>query len=417
MKIWTKTSTMSCLVALIATGCAREAREMPIIDTASFGVCGGGWQRPFDVDPIDFPFVSHCAALTNGTLHYIDASPSNVPSRGTVLAVHGNPTWSFVYRKVAALLVAAGYRFIAVDLYGFGFSDKPTLTAFNYLASSHAQVVDEFVTALDLSDYILLAQDWGGPVGLHSAVTQPQRVAGLVLVNTWAWAVEPIASEQTSPMHTVRDWGVENVVNAEYYASSRQTALRAARGLGFRNDPQNGEVFERIQAAYRGPFFSDSPPLAPLFANVTAPIDLFARSLVYDEQFLAQLSSSLDALIDKPIYLLFGDDTAFGPVKCDLGPSHFYDFDLPRVDWSDVRRLCPASFTCETDAPEPLRHDCLDSSGEPYWHVSETFQARWAPERIIGVWQDASAGHWLQETRADDVAEGVLAVGRWLEGQ
>jgi haloalkane dehalogenase len=98
--------------------------------------------------------------------------------------LHGNPTWSFLYRHVIRSL-RQQFRCIALDYPGFGLSDRPP--NYGYTPPEHATVVDELVTELDLSELILMAHDWGGPIGLSVACSNPQRVSGLVLGGTWFW--------------------------------------------------------------------------------------------------------------------------------------------------------------------------------------------------------------------------------------
>lgn len=390
-------------------GCQDDSSPSEASPSAGLSSCPQNWERPFLVDEVDYPFTSRCVELAHGLVHYFDESPEGEP-RGTVLAVHGNPTWSFLYRKVATALLERGFRVIALDLYGFGMSGKPRQAEFDYRASSHAETVQSFVSALDLTDLLLVVQDWGGPVGLSMAVQQPERIRGLVLINTWSWALERIAAQTTSVMHTVHDWGVENIVNAAYYDATHQTAIRAGDGLGRRNDPNGGETFARIRNAYRGPFFALDETEEPLGPEVVRPVNIFAQALITDAIFLRKLDAAMPALHNKPVYFMFGDDTAFGPLKCDVGPFHSYSFEVPRVTWSDDRPLCPPALTCETEQPEPLSHNCLDRNGEPYWPVLDRYLTRWPTEQVVGVWADPSAGHWLQETHPDDIVGAIIAV-------
>jgi len=99
-----------------------------------------------------------------------------------VLLLHGNPTWSFLYRKVAAELAAAPLRLIVPDLVGLGFSDKPRDEA-SHTLESHERWASRLVEALDLDRYVLVVQDWGGPIGGLAAASAPARVAGWVARN------------------------------------------------------------------------------------------------------------------------------------------------------------------------------------------------------------------------------------------
>lgn len=136
------------------------------------------------LDRSAYPFASHFFETEAGRLHYVDegAGPP-------VLMLHGNPTWSFLYRHVIRHL-APQYRCVAPDYLGFGLSDKPA--AWSYHPADHARIIETFVEHLDLRDLTLVVQDWGGPIGLHYAVHHPERVRRLVIMNTWMWPVDDI---------------------------------------------------------------------------------------------------------------------------------------------------------------------------------------------------------------------------------
>lgn len=114
-------------------------------------------------------------------LHYLDEGPRDAPI--TWLCLHGNPTWSYLYRHMIPVFLAAGHRVVAPDLPGFGKSDKP-IEADQHSFSWHRQVLLEFVTAMDLQRINLVVQDWGGLLGLTLPMTAPARHAGLLVMNT-----------------------------------------------------------------------------------------------------------------------------------------------------------------------------------------------------------------------------------------
>ena len=100
-----------------------------------------------------------------------------------VLMVHGNPTWGFLYRKVAMSLQGQGLRVVMPDLIGFGFSDKPR----DFKAHSirnHSRWLGALIDQADLRDVIFMGQDWGGAIGLHPFVSRPDRLGGMVILNT-----------------------------------------------------------------------------------------------------------------------------------------------------------------------------------------------------------------------------------------
>ena len=132
-----------------------------------------------------FPFAAHyiedLAAAGGARIHYVDEGPA---SAGTVwLCLHGEPTWSYLYRKMIPVFVDAGHRVVAPDLPGFGRSDKPDDDAL-YTFDFHRDVLREFIERLDLTGIRLVCQDWGGLLGLTLPMSMPDRFAGLLVMNT-----------------------------------------------------------------------------------------------------------------------------------------------------------------------------------------------------------------------------------------
>jgi haloalkane dehalogenase len=139
----------------------------------------------------DFPFEPHYAEVptldpedADGTtlrVAYLDEGPRDA---APVLLMHGEPSWSFLYRHVIPGLVARGHRVIAPDLVGFGRSDKPTAPSDYTYARHVAWMEDLLVAQLDLRDATFFGQDWGGLVGLRVVAAHPERFARLVVANT-----------------------------------------------------------------------------------------------------------------------------------------------------------------------------------------------------------------------------------------
>ena len=141
------------------------------------------------VDLPDYPFEPHYVEVddaddrTDGTLrvHYLDEGPADGP---TVLCMHGEPSWSYLYRKMIPRLVDAGLRVIAPDLVGFGKSDKPTeqsdYTYARHVAWMQAAIVDH----LDLRGTTFFGQDWGGLIGLRLVAENPERFDRVIVGNT-----------------------------------------------------------------------------------------------------------------------------------------------------------------------------------------------------------------------------------------
>ncbi len=127
-----------------------------------------------------YPFGPNYVEVQGLRMHYVDEGPRNGP---VVLLLHGEPTWSYLYRKMIPPLVAAGFRTIAPDLIGFGRSDKLERVD-NYSYAAHVAWLAGFVTTLDLRAMTVFAQDWGGLLGLRVVAEHSDRFARVVISNT-----------------------------------------------------------------------------------------------------------------------------------------------------------------------------------------------------------------------------------------
>lgn len=134
----------------------------------------------------DYPYEPHYVEVADGDggtlrVHHLDEGPADA---APVLLMHGEPSWSYLYRHVIPPLVAAGHRVIAPDLVGFGRSDKPT-AAEDYTYARHVAWMREALFGhLDLRDVTLFGQDWGGLVGLRLVAAEPERFARVAIGNT-----------------------------------------------------------------------------------------------------------------------------------------------------------------------------------------------------------------------------------------
>jgi tRNA(adenine34) deaminase len=129
-------------------------------------------------------YLSDLPSLAGLRMHYLDEQPAQArDDRVTWLCLHGNPAWSYLYRKMIPVFAAAGDRVVAPDMIGFGKSDKPKRDA-AHTFSWHRQVLLEFIERLDLNNVVLVVQDWGGLLGLTLPMAAPQRYRGLLVMNT-----------------------------------------------------------------------------------------------------------------------------------------------------------------------------------------------------------------------------------------
>jgi haloalkane dehalogenase len=307
--------------------------------------------RPFAVDPNLYPFESCAMHTKHGLLHYVDEGPRDATP--TVLMLHGNPTWSFLYRNIARDLIGDGHRVVIPDHLGMGMSDIPSTSSFDYRPRSHSAHLEELVVALDLDNITLVVQDWGGPIGLGMATRQPDRIASVLVMNTWAWSIDP---ENPGTDHAVVDW-YDQATQLEatapgwfcLYALPGQAELMAAEA-----DPSMGHAYEAVRSAYISPaidpesgdYVTDEP---------CAPMQIFAESILDDNAYQAEVEAGLAALEGVPYGLLTGQsDILFGALRCDINADN----------------VCPGTASCECVADVlPSRVDADCSTAPQEYHV------------------------------------------------
>jgi haloalkane dehalogenase len=128
----------------------------------------------------DYPFAPHYAEVGDGLrVHYVDEGPSRA---APVLMLHGEPSWSYLYRKMIPVFAKAGHRALAPDLVGFGRSDKPSAPG-DYTYERHVAWITRWLRDLDLRNVTLVCQDWGSLIGLRVAAENEDRFARIVVAN------------------------------------------------------------------------------------------------------------------------------------------------------------------------------------------------------------------------------------------
>ena len=230
------------------------------------------------------PFDSRFTEIDGNLVHYLDEG--NGPP---LLMLHGNPTWSFLYRHLIALL-RVRFRCIAPDLPGFGLSIAGP--GYDLRPESHAEVIRAFVDRLGLDGWTPVLQDWGGPIGVYVAGAAPERVRAVVVLNTFAWPVD-------DDPHFVRFSRVMGSAPAGFLIRHFNLFVNVLIPAG---TPRR-RLDRAAMNAYRRPL--DTP--ARRAASHVLP-----GAIVSSTPFLAEVERRLARLRDTPALIVWGDrDIAF----------------------------------------------------------------------------------------------------------
>lgn len=184
----------------------------------------------------DWDFEPRYVEIDGLRMHYIDEGPRSGPP---VLLLHGEPSWSYLYRKMIPPLVAAGHRCVAIDLVGFGRSDKLDARA-EYTYARHLSWLLGAMNAIGLEDITLFGQDWGGLLGLRAAGDQPERFARICASNTF------LPTGDTDPGPAFRAWCEYSQTTPEFHVGG------IIKGATVRPVPPE------VIAAYDAPFPDDT---------------------------------------------------------------------------------------------------------------------------------------------------------------
>ncbi len=245
--------------------------------------------RSFPVDASLYPFAEHAFESADGTMHYVDEG-----SGPLVVLVHGTPVWSFVYRAQIAAVVERGFRVIAPDHLGFGRSEKAPDAG--YSPQDHARRLEALLLSLNVCDITLVVHDFGGPIGLHFALDNVDRIAGLVIMNTWCWPL-------TNDARIARASRLLSGSFGRWLYTRLNASPRWLIPAGFAD---RTKLTPHLHAHYLAPFPTPSSRL---------PLWQLARDLIDSSAWYAQLQERLAKLKHLPILLLWGmQDTAFGHV-------------------------------------------------------------------------------------------------------
>lgn len=284
----------------------------------------------------DYSFKPNYLEIPNDDIgamrqHYLDEGDPDGP---VVLLMHGEPSWSYLYRKMIPPLAEAGFRVIAPDLIGFGKSDKPSRKS-DYTYEGHVHWMLSFLEQLDLKDITLFCQDWGGLIGLRLVAAQSDRFARLVISNTGLPLGNPM-SAAFMRWRRISKWApvlpVGKILNR---ASTR--------------DLSEGEM-----AAYDAPFPSRKYKAGARIFPQLVPISKHAPSVAENVEAWARL-----ARFDKPVLTLFGDSD---PVTA--GWDKTIQRHIPGARTQDHQTIPGGHHFIQEDAPERLAEEIIRFVGK-----------------------------------------------------
>ena len=250
----------------------------------------------------DYAFAPNYAEVKGYRIHYVDEGPRD---GHVVLLMHGQPSWSYLYRHMIPLLSAAGYRVIAPDNVGFGKTDKPVDHA-SHSYQMHVDVMSGFIDELGLNDVTLFAQDWGGLIGLRVVEQRPDNFARIMISNTTLPAMGGIKGWLGYPMfkRAVRQQGIVQEMKtddpdfsfATWVAYSKTSDNFDFAGLFQRSTTR--DLSEDELAGYAAPF-----PTEETMAGVRMFPSLVVTQLRQNQKIMDDFYTKWD----KPLITAFGD--------------------------------------------------------------------------------------------------------------
>jgi len=272
----------------------------------------------------DYPWEPNYIFLEGEHLrmHYLDEGDKNGE---LILLLHGEPSWSYLYRKMIPGLVAAGYRVIAPDLIGFGKSDKPVHQK-DVTYTNMTAWLNKFVTLLDLQNITLFAQDWGGLLGLRVLCDQSERFSRLAVSNTFL----PTGKEKTN--QTLEQWKIYVATSTNFHAG------------GVIEVGSHSHITAEQIAAYDAPFPDESYKVAAKILPMLIPVTPDDPEGIINESYWEKLSS-----LTLPCITLFAYMEAITK-----GMDLIFQAKLPGAQDQEHKLMQNAVHFVQEDAPEEL---------------------------------------------------------------
>ena len=292
----------------------------------------------------DFNFEPHYLDWRGLRMHYLDEpATSRTPGEehGVFLLLHGEPSWSYLYRNWIPALTAAGYRCVAPDHFGFGRSDKPIDDSW-YTIERHCEALTHLIDTLDLSNIHIVVQDWAGPIGLRQVVDNVSRFSRAFILNTW------LHNDAFDYSEGIRWWRAA-ATDPQQFGGDMPTGRIVAGTLR-----RGGHDTVAVEAAYDAPFVD---------AEAKAGARRFPLCLPFAEPELGNAADQqrcFDALnngVGVDVHVIFGDADPIFTVEWGrtwaqqipgatfetiAGAGHFVQEDAPADCIAAIRRHLPS---------------------------------------------------------------------------
>ncbi|HXQ11647.1 MAG TPA: alpha/beta fold hydrolase [Caulobacteraceae bacterium] len=254
-------------------------------------------ERPDWLDSL-YPWTQARLWVNGRRMAYLDEGPR---TGRPVLLLHGNPTWSFLYRDFVRPLTAAGYRVVAPDCIGSGYSDKPRVDA-SYSLAHHIADLASLVDQLDLRSFAIVGQDWGGPQGVGAALQRLDRLAALVLMNTW------LDTDYRGRFHTSpRPWTTWHApIIGPFFLKRRKTLSHGGPSRTTRRGMSAGEI-----AGYHHVYDEPDSETVTLTWPRTIPMRPGDRGWAD----MSMIQSRLGELASTPIQILWAPEDQVFPIE------------------------------------------------------------------------------------------------------
>jgi haloalkane dehalogenase len=275
----------------------------------------------------DFPYTPHYIDIKGVRVHYVDEGKGE-----TILCLHGEPSWSFLYRKMIKIM-SARHRVVAMDFIGFGRSDKFSERE-AYTVQMHKETLKDFIRALNLEKITVVVQDWGGLIGLATVADMPERFARLVIMNTG------LPTGKGKPSEGFLAW--------RSFVEGHPDLPIGQSILGGVAHPE--KITKEIVAAYDAPFpdvsYKAGAAMWPLLVPIS-PEDPAAAEMMHAREILSKW--------DKPALVMFSDkDPITG------GGDKFFRSLIPKAKEQPEIVIKDAGHFLQEEKPEEISQHILD---------------------------------------------------------